>query len=182
MRILRHIAFVAVVFGTLSRVGAIEVTQTVPPSGLPVGAAAPDFVAYAADKKETKLSDFSGKYVLVDFWATWCAPCRAAMPRVEAIHQKLKDSGLVVLGVCVADEKKAFAEWLASPKVPTSYSLLYDRAGRGDSPILGGYNISSIPSFFLIGPDGKVRYYGSGADEETEAGLQEALKAAGFKL
>jgi len=60
--------------------------------------------------------------------------------------------------------------------------LLYDRAGRGDSPILSGYNISSIPSFFLIGPDGKVRFFGAGSDEETEAGLHEALKSAGFKL
>lgn len=148
---------------------------------LKTGSPAPDFTAYAANGHATKLSDFHGKVVLVDFWATWCGPCREAMPRVEALHQKLKD--LVVLGVCVSDEKKNFADWQAHPKVPTTYTLLFDQAGRSDdSAIMNDYRLSEIPTFYLIGKDGKVLYAGVGSGEDNETGLKAALKAAGFTL
>jgi thiol-disulfide isomerase/thioredoxin len=150
---------------------------------LAVGTVAPDFVAYKPDGGATHLSDYSGKVVLVDFWATWCGPCRAAMPRIEALHQKLHGAGLVVLGVCVADEKSNFDAWQKAPKVATTYSLLYDQAGRSDdSAIMDAYHLSSIPTFYLIGKDGKILFTGMGADDETEQGLTQALQHAGFSL
>src|SRR5689334_22756020 len=71
------------------------------PPLLAKGTAAPDFTAQRPDNSPVKLSDFRGKVVLVDFWSTWCGPCKATMPHMEKLHKKLEAQGLVVLGVCV---------------------------------------------------------------------------------
>ena len=89
---------------------------------------------------------------------------------------------LTLLGVCVADDKKNFQSWLQKPKVPPTYRLLHDKAGRGDSAIMDQYAISVIPTFYLISPEGKVLYSGVGAGEDTENGLNAALTRAGFAL
>ena len=169
---------------TLFTVAGLCVRAADDAPALAIGTAAPDFTAYKPDGTAAKLSDYHGKVVLVDFWATWCGPCRAAMPRVEALHQKLQKSGLIVLGVCVADEKANFDGWIKEPKVPTTYQLLYDKAGKAtdDSKILNAYQLSMIPTFYLIGKDGKVLFTGSGVGDDTEKGLDAALTHAGFTL
>lgn len=168
------------VFAALLSVFSLTARSADDAPALKVGTAAPDFTAYSADGAATKLSSFRGKVVLIDFWATWCGPCREAMPHVEALHQKLKD--LVVLGVCVDDDKKNFASWLKHPKVPTTYPLLFDQAGRSDdSAIMTAYNLNSIPTFYLVGADGKVLYAGVGSGDDNEAGLNAALKQAGLE-
>src|ERR1044071_9872789 len=100
------------------------------PDLLPPGTPAPDFTAYTADKKPVKLSDFKGKIVLVDFWSTWCGPCKMAMPHMEQLHKKLGAQDFVVLGVCVWDTQQAFDGWQRSPEVKTSYLKVFDRAGK----------------------------------------------------
>jgi thiol-disulfide isomerase/thioredoxin len=69
------------------------------PGGLRTGAPAPDFALSSLEGKTVHLSDFKGKPVIINFWATWCPPCRFEMPTLETIYQKYKDKGLVVLGV-----------------------------------------------------------------------------------
>lgn len=173
-------SFIALLLGlfTSSVVNAAE-----RPPLLPVGSPAPDFTAYKPDGSAVKLSDFQGKVVLVDFWATWCGPCKHAMPHMEKLHRKLTPQGLMVLGVCVWDKKAAFDAWQTKPEVPTSYLKVFDPAERAPNNIARGlYHVSGIPTFYLINKDGKILYTGVGSGDETESSLDDALREAGFKL
>src|SRR4051812_2710890 len=157
-----------------------------PPARPPLlapGTTAPDFTAYSFDKKPVKLSDFKGQYVLVDFWAPWCGPCKMTMPNMEKLHQKLGSKGLVVLGVCVWDTQASFDKWQKSPQVKTSYLKVFDRAGHDPSNIAQKlYSVSGIPTFYLVDPEGKIVYSDVGAGPRTEGGLNKALASAGLKM
>src|SRR5262245_43814288 len=99
------------------------------------GATAPDFTVYTADNRAVKLSDFAGKVVLLDFWATWCYPCRVTMPHMETLHQRFGPRGVVVLGVCVFDVQSAFNNYTSSRRTQTTYQVAFDRGGSTPSSI-----------------------------------------------
>jgi thiol-disulfide isomerase/thioredoxin len=149
---------------------------------LAAGELAPDFTALTADNRPVKLSDFRGRIVLIDFWATWCGPCKAAMPHLEELHQQFQDKGLVVLGVCVWDSRAKFDEWKLFPEVTTTYLKVFDPAARDNSKsIAAPYKVSGIPSFFLVGRDGKILHSAVGNSDEVKTALAAALAAAGVK-
>ena len=142
------------------------------PGQLAVGDVAPEFALKDADGKEHKLSEYKGKIVLLDFWATWCGPCRMAMPGVQKIHEKFKGKPVVVIGMNCSENKDPVA-YMKEKKF--TYGLLLNAETIGDK-----YNISGIPAFFLIGPDGKllwneVGYNPAGADEVTDL-IEKTLK------
>jgi thiol-disulfide isomerase/thioredoxin len=142
------------------------------PGALAVGAVAPEFALKDADGKEHKLSEYKGKIVLLDFWATWCGPCRMAMPGVQKIHEKFKDKPVVVIGMNTSENKDPVA-YMKEKKF--TYGLLLNAETIGDK-----YNISGIPAFFLIGPDGKllwqeVGYNPAGEKEATDV-IEKTLK------
>lgn len=127
------------------------------PTLLVNGTVAPDFTAYAPDGKAVKLSDYKGKVVVLDFWSTWCGPCQTSMPHLEKVYQQVKDKDVVVLAICVWDEKDAYKKWLTAKKGVYSFPTLFDPAGRAEGNIAGGkYQVTGIPTQYVIDREGKI--------------------------
>lgn len=130
--------------------------------------------ASAADTLD--LSHYRGKVVLVDFWASWCTPCRKSFPWLNEMQRKYGEHGLVVIGVNVDATRSAAEEFLRD--VPSQFQIIYDPTGT----LATEYRVPGMPSSFLFGPDGKLvsNHIGfqQGAREEREAELKQLLSAA----
>jgi peroxiredoxin len=120
-----------------------------------VGSTAPDFTQNDVNGKPVNLSDFRGKYVLLDFWASWCVPCRAENPNVVRIYNKFKDKNFTVLGVSLDLPGKREA-WLAAIKADHLEWTEVADLKFWDNIVAKKYGIRSIPQNFLIDPSGKI--------------------------
>ncbi len=130
------------------------------------------------DQNETDvtLSGLKGKVVLLDFWATWCRPCRASLPHVKEIYEKYKDKGLEVLCVSLDHDEEAWKEFIdTSGQGLEKYHHVYERGCGWESKDAANYAVKSIPAKFLIDRDGKIigKY---DSDEELDDKLSEILE------
>lgn len=120
---------------------------------LSIGQKAPDFESLSPTGQTVKLSDFKGKYVLLDFWASWCGPCREENPNIVAQYHAFKDKGFTVLGVSLDDNPTA---WLKAVKDDKLDWTQVSELKRWDSEAGLLYKITAIPASFLIDPDGII--------------------------
>ena len=120
-----------------------------------IGVLAPDFSQPDTTGQTIKLSDFRGKYVLLDFWASWCIPCRAENPNVKKAYEQYKNKNFTVLGVSL-DRPNARASWLAAIKADgLTWPQVSDlKFWNNEAAVL--YGLKSIPQNFLIDPQGKI--------------------------
>lgn len=124
-----------------------------------VGSLAPDFTLRSVDGPNLRLGEQRGQVVLVNFWATWCGPCREEMPQLNRLYDKYKGAGLVMLGVNV-DEDPAKAAAVAA-KLGVRFPVLLDSTKQ----VSGRYDLTAMPSTVLIDRDGKVRFLHKGFRE-----------------
>ena len=133
---------------------------------------APDFALPSLDGKTLKLSDFHGKAVLLNFWATWCEPCKVEMPWFVDLQKKYGPQGFQVVGVAMDDAApKEIAEF--AQKMSVNYPIVIGKEEVGTQ--YGG--VQYLPSTFYISRDGKVmdRVFGLVSRSEIEANIQKAL-------
>jgi peroxiredoxin len=120
-----------------------------------IGSAAPDFTQYDPDGNPVSLSDFKGKYLLIDFWASWCGPCRKENPHVVIAYNQYKNRGFEILGISL-DNPGGKKNWLdAIRKDGLTWPQVSDLKGWQNAVALQ-YNIQSIPQNFLLDPQGII--------------------------
>ena len=122
---------------------------------------APDFTLQALNDSSYTLSKMDGKVVLINFWATWCGPCRMEIPEFNELHKSYHEKGLEILGISVSDNKKQLKNFAKSFVV--DYPLLYGSA-RDMNNIMKDYGgVYAVPSSFLIGKEGSIIWSYPGA-------------------
>jgi thiol-disulfide isomerase/thioredoxin len=133
--------------------------------------AASDFMLQDMNGKKVKLADFKGKPVLIDFWATWCPPCRDSIPGIEKLHKSYSGKGLVVLGIALDqggwDDVKSFI---------TEHGITY-LILKGTEDVAAQYHVRTIPMLIIVDKEGKIykRYLGYGDDDQLEKDIQSVL-------
>ena len=149
---------VALLFGCTSKSDQMDVT-------------AADFTLQDMSGNNVKLSHYRGKVVLLEFWATWCPPCRASIPGIEKMYKSLKDKGFVVLAVSM-DE----GDWNSVESFVRSYGITYPVL-KGTDDVASKYRVRTIPLLLILDREGKIskRYLGFGMEDDLEKDVKALL-------
>lgn len=131
---------------------------------------APDFTLKSSSGKNLKLSEHRGEVVLLNFWASWCGPCRKEMPYLEQIQEKYSDYGFTVMGVNVEEDSSKAKKMLKD--IPVSFPILYDTTNS----VSKAYKVSAMPTTVIIDRDGNMRYLHKGYKSGDEATYKQWVK------
>lgn len=138
------------------------------------GRAAPDFTLRTLDGPNLRLQEQRGRVVLLNFWATWCGPCRQEMPHLNRLYDKYRAAGFTLLGVNIDDDARNAAG--LSTKLGLKFPVLLDT----DKKVSHLYDLATMPSTVLIDRDGRVRFvhlgYKDGYESTYEKQIRELLK------
>ncbi|RDH81139.1 MAG: hypothetical protein DIZ80_13565 [endosymbiont of Galathealinum brachiosum] len=133
---------------------------------------APDFILQG-DDSVIKLSSYKGKVVYLDFWASWCVPCRRSFPFMNEMQEKYSEEGLKIIAVNLDTEREKAARFLKM--IHADFSIAYDPEGR----VPEDYKLSVVPTFYLISREGDIVYKHKGfrnsQNDELEAMIKRAL-------
>ena len=148
-----------------NRIAAIAALAiAVPALAGSASAPAPQFTLAARSGRDVSLAQYHGQVVMINFWASWCGPCRQEMPLLESIYKKYNKLGFTLLGVNVEPDSQAADDWLKA--TPVTFPILYDK----ESKVSKLYDVAGMPSTVIIDRSGKLRvlHRGYKAGDENE--------------
>ncbi|MCK4763032.1 MAG: TlpA family protein disulfide reductase [Candidatus Aminicenantes bacterium] len=137
-----------------------------------IGQPAKDFTIKLLDGKIFQMSQQKGKVILIDFWATWCPPCRAELPLLQEYYKKLHKKGFDIIGISLDSKEEKLKEFLKEKKLP--WRIAFSGLGWEDKTS-GLYGVISIPSYWLIDKKGNLRYFGL-REEALKKSVEKLLK------
>jgi thiol-disulfide isomerase/thioredoxin len=149
--------------------------QNLPPltSGLTVidAAPAPPLVRENLDGEPVDIAAFKGDVVVVNFWATWCPPCRREMSSLERMHRALSERGVTVLAVNVGEDFETVFGFLGAVDPSPTFPILFDRDGSA----LDAWGVKGLPTTFVVSPDGRLAYRAIGGRQFDHPDMLETL-------
>ena len=160
----RHLLF------TLLTVIAMGLGAGTAPNAETLHGKAPDFTLRSNSGKNIKLSEYRGQVVLLNFWASWCGPCRQEMPLLNGIQKRYSKLGFTVLGVNVEEDSDQARAMLR--EIPVDFPILFDTTNKASKL----YNVSAMPSTIMIDRDGNMRYLHKGYKPGDEAKYKKWIK------
>jgi peroxiredoxin len=138
---------------------------------LPDQPEAPDFELVGPDAKVYRLADFKGQPLIVNFWATWCPPCRAEMPSMQRAWEQIEAEGIGMIAINVGEDTETVRAFLE--QVPVSFPLPLDT----DSKVTQRWPMRGLPTTFVVGPEGRLMYKATGEREWDDPALLEQVRA-----
>jgi len=140
---------------------------------IPAKGKAPDFTLKSNHGNNVKLSEQRGKVIMINFWASWCAPCRKEMPLLEELYQRYKDGGFTLLGVNVEEDSSAAKDLLK--EIQVSFPILFD----SQNAVSQLYGVEAMPSTVILDRDGNLRFihkgYQPGYEDEYQKQVRELI-------
>ena len=169
LRLLGALAIVAV--GTLIVTGAPVVakdSQTLAP--VPGRPPAQDFDLKDPDGKAVRLADYRGRPLIVNFWATWCPPCREEMPSMQRAHAAVSKEGIGLIAINVGEDADTVAQFLS--QVPVDFPLPLDES----SAVVTSWPVRGLPTTFVLDPEGRLAYVATGGREWDDRVLLDLVR------
>ena len=148
--------------------GKKEKSEGGAPGLLAIGSVAPDWTLKTPSGDNVTLSSLKGKVVVMDFWATWCPPCKAAMPHVQKLHEKFAGKDVKVFGLSTFEKGGDPAKYMADQKYTYGLIVKADTAATA-------YKVQGIPTFYIIGKDGKILFNSVGFKEEEFKDIENVI-------
>jgi len=149
--------------------GHARAEQTLTP--VPGKVLAPDFTLIDTNGKQHRLSDYRGKPVIINFWTTWCPPCREELPSMNRAWHTIREEGVVMLAINMGEDEDTI--FIFSADYPTDFPILMDQSGE----VIEQWPVKGLPTTYVVAPDGRIAYRAIGSREWDDAGLLDKIRA-----
>ncbi|MFV2059044.1 MAG: peroxiredoxin family protein [Gammaproteobacteria bacterium] len=162
---------IPVIFSILIAFAVLTLSSTA--SAVKIRQVAPDFTLASNKGNNIRLKDLRGKVVMINFWATWCAPCRKELPLLNDLYNKYKSKGFVLLGVNIDENSKLAKKMISELKI--NFPVLFDSTQKTSE----AYDLQAMPSTFIVDKSGVVRFshygYKSGYEKRYDRDVKSLL-------
>ena len=153
----------------LNLAGNVPAAETLTPMGSKL--LAPDFTLQDTEGKTHRLSDYQGKPVIINFWTTWCPPCREELPSMNRAWHRLEQEGIAMLAINMGEDEDTI--FVFSADYPTDFPILMDQTGE----VIEQWPVKGLPTTYVVAPDGTIAYRAIGSREWDDAELLDKVRA-----